>query len=304
MLSPEPIINFQHTEERRGVVENPKISTLLGSAGLTAVDFQLFDKLFQQGQSVFVHGSVIANRITPESDIDFTIIGETAAISPELRESLMPGFNTTKQLHAVDYTSTSVRSQAGRTISMHMSAPNFRETFPVVNKPYATEYRPGIHAKAIPRKYFLSGADRNGNIRLINFLCKSETVGNDGSTVTDVPQTGIFILKGQTVFVNGKEKTNMTAGQVIRLRSNGEPDSTPSDDAEETMILGLEFDKMLSDTSMYHNPAAEQRFVRSPITSSMEALGVFTKTDPAVITNRLFGELSRYWSQVKPNKLR
>lgn len=216
----------------------------------------------------------------------------------------MPGLIAVRGIRAIDYISTSIRSQDGRKISMHISEPDFRETHPIVDKPYATEYRPGMHAKTGPRKYFLSGADRDGNIRLINFLCDSDSVGNDGSTITDVPQTGRLMLKGNSIFISGKEKTGITADEVIRLRSDGQPDTMSSIDAEEVMILGLEFDKMLSDTSMYNDPAAEQRFVKKPITRSMETIGKFTQTDPTVITNRLFGELAKHWSKVKPHKSR
>ena len=187
---------------------------------------------------------------------------------------------------------------------MHISEPDFRKEHPMVDKPYATEYRPGMHAKVGPRSYFLSSANQDGNIRLINFLCDSLAVGDDGSTVTDIPQTGRFVLKGKSVFVNGKEKTNITTGEVIRLRPDGEPDIMLADGAEEVMVLGLEFDKMQSDTSMYHDLAAEQQFVRGPITRSMQSIGEYTKRDPAVITNRLYTELAKHWSKVKPNKSR
>lgn len=304
MPSNEFVHGPQHPEQDRGPVENPKITALLGSAGLTAVDFQLFDRLYQQNQSIFVHGSIIEDRITPKSDVDFTIIGKVNDISPELRETLMPGLIAIQGLRSIDYTSTSIRSQDGRKISMHISDPDFRETHPLTDKPFATEYRPGIHAKTSPRKYFLSGTDRDGNIRLINFLCDSEAIGNDGSTITDIPQTGKLTLKGKSIYINGNEKSNIIADEIIRLTPSGDTDTTPSDTSEDIMILGLEFDKMLSDTSMYNNPDAEQRFVSKPITRSMEAIGEFTKTDPAVVTNRLFGELARHWKKIKPNKLR
>ena len=293
-----------HPERDRGALENPRVAAMLASAGLTAVDFQLFDRLQEHDQSVFVHGSIIANRITEKSDIDFTIIGNLEKMSPELHETLMPGILAARALHRIDYTSTSIRSQAGRKISMHISEPDFRETYPILNKPYATEYRPGIHAKAGPRKYFLSGSDRDGNIRLVNFLSESESVGNDGSTITDIPQTGILKIKDNSVYINDREKTNITADHIIRLRADGEPDTTEVSSPEEIMILGLEFDKMLSDTSMYNDPDAERAYVKQPMARSMEAIGEFTQTDPNVVTTRLFSELAKHWPKVKPNKSR
>lgn len=299
-----PERNLQYPERGRGFIENPRMTAMLGSAGLAAVDFQLFDRLYQQGQSVFVHGSIIADRITEKSDIDFTVIGNMQDISPELRETLMPGLAAVERQRSVDYISTSIISQSGRKISMHMSEPDFRDTHPLTDKPYATEYRPGIHAKVGPRKYFLAGADRDGNTRLLNFVTESDMIGNDGSTVTDIPQTGRLTLKGNAVYINGKVKPNMTVDEVVRLRADGKPDTMSTADSEEVMILGLEFDKMLSDTSMYNDPDAEQRYVKNPVTRSMDAVGEFTATDPAVITNRLFGELANHWSKVKPNKPR
>lgn len=304
MSKNEGVRNTQFPERERGFDKNPKITTLLGSAGLTAVDFQLFDRLYQQGQSVFVHGSIMADRITPHSDIDFTVIGEMAEISPELRSTLMPGIDAALEMRDIDYISTSVRSQDGRKISMHVSEPEFRANHPVLDKPYATEYRPGIHAKSSARKYFLSSTTRDGDVRLINFLCDSENVGTDGSTVTDIPQTGRLTLRGDTVFMQGKKKHNMIAEQVIRVRADGREDTTPSMEAEDLMILGLEFDKMQSDTSMYSDSVAEQQYVTDPIKRSMEALGEFSATDPAIITNRLFSELAKHWRKVKPNKSR
>lgn len=294
----------QYPEQDRSAIENPRIITLLGSAGLTAVDLQLFDRLYQQGFETFVHGSIIADRIKPTSDIDFTVIGDFKEMPPDLLDTLMPGYTAINGLRAIDYVSTSVRSQEGRKISMHISEPEFRETHPIIEKPFATEYRPSIHAKSGPRNYFLSGADRAGNIRLVNLLCQSEPIGTDGSTVTDIPQTGRLILQGSTVIVDGHEKPNITAPDVIRLHADGTPDESHTPSAEEIMILGLEFDKMSSDTPMYNNPEAEQRFVKNPAARSMEALGLYTQTDPSVITNRLFNELARHWATIKPNKAR
>lgn len=94
----EQAVNASYDLRPHVILENPKVSSLLGSAGLTAVDFQLFDRLYQQGQSIFVHGSITADRITHESDIDFTIIGNTSEIAPELREALVPGLDAVKKV--------------------------------------------------------------------------------------------------------------------------------------------------------------------------------------------------------------
>lgn len=296
--------NPHQPERMRGIEENPRVTTMLGSAGLTAIDMQFFDRLYQQEQSVFIHGSIIANRITPRSDIDFTIIGKLDDMSPELRDTLMPGLIAIQGLHAIDYISTSIQSQNGRKISMHISEPDFRETYPSIDKPFATEFRPGRHAKVGDRKYFLPGVNRDGHIRLVNFLCQSESVGTDGSTITDVPQTGRVRLRGKDVAMDNSPKAGFTADTVIGIRTDGEDDSDYIHDGEEIMILGLEFDKMQSDTSMYNDPEAEKRFVAGPAVRSMEAVGEFTQTDPNTVTNRMFGELAKYWPRVKPHKSR
>lgn len=295
----------QNPDRDRSPSENPKIITLLGSAGLTAVDFQLFDRLYQQDFSIFVHGSIIEDRIKPTSDVDFTVIGNIDAMPADLHDTLMPGLAAAQGLQKIDYVSTSLRSQQGRKISLHVSEPDFRDAQPQTGTPFATEYRPGVHAKSGPRNYFLSGADRDGNVRLVNFLSTSRSAGSDGSTVTDIPQTGKLTLKGNAILVDGKEKTDVIAQDVIRVRPDGSFDEThPLDSSEELMMLGLEFDKMASDTPMYHDPSAEQRFVKDPAIKSMEALGEYTKTDPSVITNRMFGELAKHWPKVKPHKAR
>lgn len=72
----------------------------------------------------------------------------------ELRDTLMPGLSTAEELCDVDYISTSIQSQSGRKISMHISEPLFRENYPVLDTPYATEYRPAKHAKKVHESIF------------------------------------------------------------------------------------------------------------------------------------------------------
>jgi hypothetical protein len=245
----------------------------------------------------------MAGRLSPSSDVDFSIIGEVNDIAADLRDTLMPGLITADKMANIDYVSTSFQSQGGRKISLHMSEPSFRENSPN-GTPFATEYRPARHAKSTDRKYFLPGVDRDGTIHLINFLCNSSPVGSDGSTITETPQTGQLMMKGKSLFSEGKVKSNVTADTVIRIRPDESVVTEVSEDIAEIMILGLEFDKMQSDTALYSDPSADERYVKMPSKRSIEAVGKFTKTDPEVITQRLFGELAKYWSQVKPNKSR
>lgn len=300
-----PHENSSRPEEARGPQDNPRIISLLGGAGLTAIDLQLFDRLHQQGMAVFAHGSIVVNRIRPQSDIDFTVIGHRKDMSSELRDTLMPGLEAAEEYSgSIDYISTSMRSQAGRKISLHISEPLFRAEYPRLDKPYATEYRPGQHAKTGARKYLLSGVDRDGGTQLINFLCQSHPVGQDGGTITDTPQTGLITLEGNTVYVGGNKHPSITAEEIVHLRSNGEIIDRESAISEEVMILGLEFDKMQSDTPVYIDPQAEGQFVKEPITRSMEAIGEFSGTDPSVMTRRLFDGLATHWHLFKPNKSR
>jgi len=297
------------TEQGRSALHNPRVATLLGSAGLTAVDLQFFDSLHDYGQSVFVHGSIMADRLlTPTSDIDFTVVGEFSDISPDLRDSLMPGLVAARGIHRIDYVSTAIRSQHGRKVSLHMSEPAFRENYPTTEKPYATEFRPSRHAKTGDRKYFLPGIDQTGNIHLIDFLCRSDRIGQDGSTVTDIPQTGRMVLNGKSVYIDGKAKPDIIADQVIKIRPDEELDSETSDYDTEVMVLGLEFDKMQSDTLMYNNSSSdlksEQRFVQAPSRRSLEAVGDFVQLDPTVVVQQLFGTLAKYWPQIRPHKSR
>ncbi len=296
------------TEQGRSAQHNPRIATLLGSAGLTAVDLQFFDRLHDHGQSVFVHGSIMADRLTPTSDVDFTVVGEFSDISPDLRDFLMPGLVAARGIHRVDYVSTAIRSQHGRKVSLHMSEPSFRENYPTTEKPFATEFRPGRHAKSGDRKYFLPGIDQSGSIHLIDFLCRSDRIGQDGSTITDIPQTGRLVLSGKSIYMEDKEKSNIIANEVIKIRPDEELDSESSDYDTEVMVLGLEFDKMQSDTLMYNNSApdleSEQRFVQAPSRRSLEAVGEFAQLDPTVVVQQLFGALAKYWPQIRPHKSR
>jgi hypothetical protein len=90
----------------------------------------------------------------------------------------------------------------------------------------------------------------------------------------------------------------------VKIRPDGSVTEALSEDISEIMILGLEFDKMQSDTALYSNADAVERYVKAPSRRSMEAVGVFTKTDPEVMTQGLFSELAKYWPQMKPNKSR
>ncbi len=284
--------------------QNLRVVSMLGGAGLTSIDLQFFDSLHRNGAAVFVHGSLVENRIRPHSDVDFTVVGEDSAIPVSLRDTLFPGLDAAETKYKIDYTSTSIYSQGGRKLSLHISRLHFRDSHPDIEKPYATEYRPGMHAKTGPRNYLLAGTNQSGTPRVINFTSNSERIGESGDTVTNLPQTGVIHIDGRLVYAGDSLVPGIHADSIINLDPNGEVKSIRANADEELMILGLEFDKIQSDVPLYSDPTSQQRFVDNPNARSMEALGEFSSTEPAVITGRLFGALATHWTTFKPNKLR
>ena len=286
--------------------ENPQVTALLGSAGLNAVDMQLFENLRNQGFTSFVHGSIMQNRIRPGSDVDFTIIGKSInEMDPELRDTLIPGVLAAKSLgRRIDYISTSVLGQSGRKLSLHISEDSFRESYPVLDKPFASEFRSGQHAKSGPRAYFLPAADQSGNTRLINFVSESTSIGGDGSTITDIPQTGILEVAGDSLVTDGQIKQSVRVDKIFRLNAEGQLEDYPADSPEKLVILGLEHDKMVSDTPLFNDDKAFERLVRQPAQRSEEAIGQFAAINPAVLVKQLYRDLAQYWPKVKPNKPR
>lgn len=282
---------------------DPRLVTLLGSAGLTEVDIQIFDNLRNQGMSVFIHGSIVAKRLTPKSDIDFSIIGKLEDLSPKLIDTLIPNICSVSEYRNVDYYSTSIVSQNGRKLSLHISEPDFRDNHPA-NIPYSTEYRTDRHSKQGDRKYFLPGVDRAGVIHLINFVCSDETINGINGTFTNIPQTGRFTLDGNSVYVGDEKANSMSIDKVIKISQDGKVSDEITHSEADVMILGLEFDKMQSDTPLYNDPSATKRYVYNPTKRCMDFVGEFSGNDPNAVTQRLFSELAKYWNIIKPNKTR
>ena len=279
---------------------NPTVIAMLGAVGLNGVDIQLFDAMQQSGASVFVHGSLVSGRISSRSDVDFTVIGDIGNMPPILRDTLMPG----AAVSTADYVSTSVRSQDGRKLSLHISESKFRGSYPDRNKPYATEYRSGNHAKKRDQSYFLSTVDRDGGIYLINFLCSSKVQKPDGSTLTDTPQTGVMVINGESVFSDEGERLSIEAREKIYIDPQGQATDCASNAVLRVATLGLEFDKMQSDIPLYSNAESEKRFVKDPTSRSMQMIADFTGINPDVINVNMFRELAKYWQKVKPHKQR
>ena len=204
----------------------------------------------------------------------------------------------------VDYYSTSLVSQSKRKLSLHLSEPVFRDSLPKVDEPFATEYRPGRHAKPGPRDYFLSGVNKKGDTYLVNFSSESVTLPDGSSTLTDTPQTGILTLDDKNVVVRGDVKPGIRSKDIIRISSSGKASTIAKPSSEEIMLLGLEYDKMQLDTPLYNDPNSQERYVIDPTARNLHAIGEFTQRDPSVVASEMLNALATYWNRFKPNKSR
>jgi len=287
--------------------ENPKVASLLGSVGITALDMQLFDNLREVGFVAFVHGSLMENRVRESSDIDFTVIGDINKMPVEIRDTLMPRLATATAIDYVDYVSTSDASQSGRKISLHISSPEFRSTYATGN-PIATEYRPARHEKNGDRSYFLPGIDQQNNIYLINYGCRGKTVGDALGSLTKTPQTGTLTVDGKDVYpTHDSSAPAFEATGIIKVKPNGSVEQGVQASPFELMILGLEFDKMQSDTPVYsqsYRNGDYETYVLNPIERSLQAIGVYSEIDSRAVARRMFVELATYWPKIKPHKTR
>jgi hypothetical protein len=262
---------------------------------------QTLNDFRDQGFAILVHGSTVKGLATARSDIDFSMIGAqtfselAARFAPELSDYGVP---------EIDYISTGIISENGRKISIHASLPAFRETYPTKDRPYAVEYRPQNNAKSGARRYFLPAIAKDKSIRLINFECSSETIGENSGTITEIPQTGKITIKGDTIF-SGDKRLTMLAAEIIRLTIDGETDSSMSSDtAEELAILGLEEDKIRCPEVPLYDDWHAQRYVTEPIARSEKFIGAFIESDPEPTIRELYRQLAIYWPKVKPNKSR
>lgn len=287
---------------------NQKTSAILGLLGLTAADVEMFDDFANQNWSVFLHGSAVKGQARAKSDVDFTIVGDDFGRLEQFFAPEIAG----AQIQDFDYISTVRFSQNGRKISLHASPVDFRATYPQIDKPYATEYRSAAHAKSGERKYFLPSANKDGDIRLINFGCESQVLAS-GATLTNTPQTGRLILRGNQIFSRGNETRNLGIGMqavdVIRLKSDGNCDyAVGNSDAEELFVLGLEEDKMrCPELSLFDDANSATKFVADPLLRAEQSLCGFLNCGQnrgKLTVKNLYAELAKYWSRIKPGKIR
>ena len=176
--------------ETRNFSEDPRISAMLGSAGITALDMELFHSLRERDFSVFLHGSLVQKEgvVGATSDVDFSLVGEYASLPKDLIDTIAPRFSEINQIYPVDYMSSSFFSRGGRKMSLHFNSPDFRRCYASgeTGTQVAREYRPARHAKKDPRDYLLPGIDQSGNVRLLNFRCTSRS--RTKSMVASTPQ--------------------------------------------------------------------------------------------------------------------
>lgn len=287
-------------------IDNPQLVAVLGAAGITAVDIELFRSLSEKGFSVYIHGSVAENRIRATSDIDFSVIGNFSNLPLDVRDTIMPGLGRASETDRVDYVSTSMRSQNGRKLSLHISEPQFRHDYPTIERPFATEYRPALHKKIGTRSYVLAAADKSGHVHLMDIMCSGNQF-EDGAALTQTPQTGLFPILGAAIIDGEKPHETMTVRHLLRIQPNGDVVEDPhvsSEEPYEVMSLGLEYDKMQSDTPLFPDHEKDTENVRQPMARSMDAVAEFTSTEPSVITSRMMDGLAQHWYKFKPNKPR
>ena len=277
---------------------------MLHKADLGPDDFDLLSLIHDAGFASFMHGSIVLDRISPTSDVDFTLIGELGNLPPDIRHRLLPGAAAVRSLVGIDYISTSTIGQNGRKLSIHASHPEFRGQMPIEGKPYALEYRPGTHAKKGARKYFLAGTDIRGGTYLVDFRCESRTADDEGGTITATPQTGLMILEGSNVAtVDGVPLPGISANRVMYVDQEGKAQENINPE-EEIAILGLEFDKMRLERPLLSNPEYRKKYLDNPLERSGQLLADYSGDRPEAVTQRLMGHLANHWSKVKDGKPR
>ena len=293
--------------ETRNFSEDPRISAMLGSAGITALDMELFHSLRERDFSVFLHGSLVQKEgvVGATSDVDFSLVGEYASLPKDLIDTIAPRFSEINQIYPVDYMSSSFFSRGGRKMSLHFNSPDFRRCYASgeTGTQVAREYRPARHAKKDPRDYLLPGIDQSGNVRLLNFRCTSRMAEIALGRTTTIPQTGEFMIDGADVYLPDGQKVDMEVVGAVKISPNGTAEHGIGEEFR-TMVLGLEFDKMHSDTPVFRDNEGYEEYVLEPIDRSKQLIGEYVGRDGGVVVRTLFEELSRFWKDFKPNKQR
>jgi hypothetical protein len=120
---------------------------------------------------------------------------------------------------------------------------------------------------------------------------------------TTIPQTGEFMIDGADVYLPDGQKVDMEVVGAVKISPNGTAEHGIGEEFR-TMVLGLEFDKMHSDTPVFRDNEGYEEYVLKPIDRSKQLIGEYVGRDGGVVVRTLFEELSRFWKDFKPNKQR
>lgn len=244
---------------------------LLENAGMTSRDLQPFDELRREGFSIFLHGSIIVGEFGEGSDLDFSIIGDLSKIPTSFKEKFLPEVGN-EILQRVDYVSIAAIAENGRKLSMHIKTPEFRLNYPDMNKPYSLEYRPENHTKNGARSYLLPGIDSNKNVYLYNLICPQEL--STGGKINYIPQVGILRILGVTATPKMTPSILYGAEHFATLdMKTGSPITDGLDKEVDIILLGLEFHKMMSETSFMNSDV--DKYAIKPIRRAIRVIGEF-----------------------------
>jgi len=164
---------------------------------------------------------------------------------------------------------------------------------PIIDKPYAREYRSIFNAKKRGvSKYLLCGVDRQNNIYVSYFTCPQESYTH--GTVNIIPQTGLFrVVRGSAVA--GKEPAVSFPVEHVAIidATTGVTSTSPLAHEVEILLFGLEFDKMRSDRALFSGGSG--RYVELPLQRTVEIIGRFLGGNPDQHIDECFKQLSKYW---------
>lgn len=261
-----------YQEERISDQLNPKISKLFTESGITKSDLHIPLKLKDEGCSIFVHGSGITKgKLDSQSDIDFTIIGQTDA------EEYLPPISRALRSN-VDYISFSTTTNHGRKLSYHYQNPEYRQTYP--KYPYATEYRE--YAEGRPNKtYILGGVGRDGEPLI--FGMQGPRLAVDQGMVTITPQTGVYVFEENSAYPVDQPKAQFMIQRHAQFDEKTKSwKEWQQPDTQEILIFGLEMNKMTEDTPLIGYSSENTHLIYEPLARSMVEIEVFTAGKSAI----------------------
>ncbi|PIR88082.1 MAG: hypothetical protein COU10_01120 [Candidatus Harrisonbacteria bacterium CG10_big_fil_rev_8_21_14_0_10_45_28] len=260
-----------------------EVKELFDAAGLNEFDTKIIRDFREYGFCGFVHGSLVKSELRDVSDIDFALVGDFSKIPFSIREKFIPKI-TDAQLNSIDYFSIENVSTAGRRISLHIEKSEFREQYPNNQRPYAREYRPTSNVKISQiSNYLFCGFDSEGVLYIFSVACPQEELGH--GVINTIPQTGIFLFEQEIATPENNPSVS------IPIKPNISNLDLPQ--KSKVMVLGLEYDKMRSDQSLYQEDASN--LVALPIDRTVMMANKFLGTDSRSHINGSFALLEKYW---------